>query len=43
MLIIGSGGHTLSCLNIIEKLNKFKIVGLLICKNKFIIKYEVRK
>jgi len=42
MLIIGSGGHTLSCLNIIEKLNKFKIVGLVDnVKTNLAIKYKI--
>ena len=42
LLIIGSGGHCLSCINIIERENKFKIVGLVdkIKTNKK-IKYKI--
>ena len=43
MLIIGSGGHTLSCISLLlKKLNKFKIVGLVDdVKTNLAIKYKI--
>lgn len=42
LLIIGSGGHAKSCIEIIENIQKFKIMGLIDSKkNKTINKYKV--
>ena len=42
VLVIGSGGHAKSCIEVIERLKKFKIIGLIDKKvNKRIEKYKV--
>lgn len=42
VLVIGSGGHAKSCIEVIERLKKFKIIGLIDKKvNKRIGKYKV--
>jgi sugar O-acyltransferase (sialic acid O-acetyltransferase NeuD family) len=44
ILLIGAGGHSKSCIDVIEQTNKFKIVGLVDNKgNKKIYNYKVFK
>ena len=33
LIIIGSGGHALSCIDVIERENKYKIAGIIDNKN----------
>ena len=35
LIIIGSGGHALSCIDVIERENKYKIAGIVDKKKKF--------
>ena len=39
LALIGAGGHAVSCIDVIEKTNKYKIVGLVDNKSKKLIKY----
>ena len=34
LALIGAGGHAVSCIDVIEKTNKYKIVGLVDNKSK---------
>ena len=34
LALIGGGGHAVSCIDVIEKTNKYKIVGLVDDKSK---------
>ena len=35
IILIGGGGHALSCIDVIEQENKFKIVGIVDSKEKY--------
>lgn len=42
LLLVGSGGHTVSCIDVIELEKKYHIIGLIdLKKNKIFRKYEV--
>lgn len=42
LLLIGSGGHTISCIDVIEMEKKYHVIGLIdLKKNKVLQKYEV--
>ena len=41
LILVGAGGHCNSCIDVIEKENKYRIVGLIDKKKKFKSKYKV--
>ena len=40
LILIGAGGHCNSCIDVIEQENKYRIVGLIDKKKKFIKKIK---
>ena len=43
IIIIGAGGHATSCVDVIEKTKKFKIIGLVDKKKKEFIRVGKKK
>ena len=41
IILIGAGGHCVSCIDVIEMQRKFKIVGLIDNKKKYLDKSDV--
>ena len=42
IVLIGAGGHAKSCINLIEKINNFKIIGLTDNKKKgYLLNYKI--
>ena len=42
IVLIGAGGHAKSCINLIEKINNFKIIGLTDSKKKgYLLNYKI--
>jgi sugar O-acyltransferase (sialic acid O-acetyltransferase NeuD family) len=41
LILIGGGGHCKSCIDVIENENKYKIVGIIDKKKKFLLNYKV--
>jgi hypothetical protein len=41
IILIGGGGHSKSCIDVIENENKYKIVGIVDKKKFFLLNYKV--
>ena len=41
IVLIGAGGHAKSCINLIEKINNFKIIGLTDSKKRYLLNYKI--
>lgn len=42
IILVGAGGHAKSCINLIEKINEFKIIGLTdLKKNGYVLNYKI--
>ncbi len=41
IILLGGGGHCKSCIDVIESENKYKIIGIIDKKKKFLLNYKV--
>jgi sugar O-acyltransferase (sialic acid O-acetyltransferase NeuD family) len=41
IILVGGGGHCKSCIDVIENENKYKIIGVIDKKKKFLLNYKV--
>jgi sugar O-acyltransferase (sialic acid O-acetyltransferase NeuD family) len=41
IILVGGGGHCKSCIDVIENENKYKIIGIIDKKKKFLLNYKV--